>query len=504
MSTICSYCKREVSRNRGGLTKHQKTCIPLFEHHQRISQQRQELVQGYQEAFHQVQAARYDEGTDGPIPWHINTDYPESSDDPMDSGFGEDMDVPQENDTVEPIEEGPQSAFMEFHYHQRTGLAPKRVRLEELGLQNPLSVPNAQPWAPFPSLVDFEFTEQMIMDGRSKKSVDKLLKNMHNGKFAEGCKISFKNGKHVFSCLDEVANVYEKFKRESFEFPFTRSNGTTIKLKYTVWIKDGMAWMRELFRDHALKEQWTWFAHQKYLYMPGKPPERVIDEPLSGDAAWEIEGTLNPGTRQVQVPLILYSDKSDVARFASLSVWPVLVRLASLPKHLSNKNSAYAGNTMIGFLPKIKAPEGEKDNSNWPRFSRMVLHESLKRIFRTYQHPSKDGYSVDCADGVRRDIVPIFSIISQDLEEQYTTALTRGNNALFPCPRCHVPKAEQHNLMGAWNLRTQLASEKFYTEALRLQDEDSKKAEDLLKSQGLYLVEVSVFLSASMPIYPCE
>ncbi|CAG8755831.1 1009_t:CDS:2, partial [Acaulospora colombiana] len=213
------------------------------------------------------------------------------SDDPIDIGFGGDTNRIPGDSNAELMEER---------------LPPKRMRLEDLVLQNPLNVPNARPWAPFPTLVDFEFTEQLITDGRSKASISRLLRDMHNGKFAEACKISFKNGKQLFSCLDE-------FKRETFEFSFRRSNVTSIQLKYSVWVKDGMAWMRELF-------------------------QHVIDEPLSGDAAWEIEGQLDQGTQQVQVPLILYSDKSDVARFASLSVWPVLTRLASLPKHLSNKN----------------------------------------------------------------------------------------------------------------------------------------------------------------------
>ncbi|CAG8710144.1 17090_t:CDS:2 [Acaulospora colombiana] len=215
-------------------------------------------------------------------------------------------------------------------------------------------------------------------DRRSKASISWLLKDMHNGKFAEGCKISFKNGKQLLSCLDKVANGYEK----------------------ALLINDSSSAKTLSFRLGGLmeQEQWTWFGPQKYLCIPGKQPECVNDEPLSGDAAWEIE--------------------SDVAQFASLSVWPVLTRLASLPKHLSNKNSTYAGNTMIGFLPKIKAPEGETHNPNWPGFVQTVLHKTLKRILKPFQRTSKDGYSVDCADGIRQDIVPIFLIITQDLEEQ--------------------------------------------------------------------------------------
>jgi hypothetical protein len=34
------------------------------------------------------------------------------------------------------------------------------------------------------------------------------------------------------------------------------------------------------------------------------------------------------------------------------TVWPVVAKLGNLPMHLHNQNSAYAGSTMIGYLPK--------------------------------------------------------------------------------------------------------------------------------------------------------
>jgi hypothetical protein len=49
----------------------------------------------------------------------------------------------------------------------------------------------------------------------------------------------------------------------------------------------------------------------------------------------------------------MYSDKSNAAKFSTAAIWLVLARVASLPKVLRNRNSAYAGNTMLGFLPKV-------------------------------------------------------------------------------------------------------------------------------------------------------
>ena len=49
----------------------------------------------------------------------------------------------------------------------------------------------------------------------------------------------------------------------------------------------------------------------------------------------------------------MYSDKSNAACFAQLSIWLVLTHVSNLPSYISNHNSGYTGNTMLGFLPKV-------------------------------------------------------------------------------------------------------------------------------------------------------
>jgi hypothetical protein len=79
------------------------------------------------------------------------------------------------------------------------------------------------------------------------------------------------------------------YKSEIFSLPFVKSDGTEILMEYTVWIKDGMEWLRDLVRDKSLSHEWEWHAHQKWIHSEGQQPRRIIDEPLSADDAWEAE-----------------------------------------------------------------------------------------------------------------------------------------------------------------------------------------------------------------------
>jgi len=55
---------------------------------------------------------------------------------------------------------------------------------------------------------------------------------------------------------------------------------------------DGMAWLHELARDKTLKDEWRWYAVKKFKGEGGQR-ERFIDEPLSGQEAWEYVSNLN-------------------------------------------------------------------------------------------------------------------------------------------------------------------------------------------------------------------
>ena len=79
-----------------------------------------------------------------------------------------------------------------------------------------------------------------------------------------------------------------QFVPHEFIVPYEKAGGEILELSYTVWVLDGMAWLRELARDKTLKDEWRWYAVKKFK-CKGDDKERFIDEPLSGQEAWEYE-----------------------------------------------------------------------------------------------------------------------------------------------------------------------------------------------------------------------
>ena len=194
--------------------------------------------------------------------------------------------------------------YLEIQYHPHSGLTPKIIDLTTpLNSSRPSQDSPEEPYAPFPSIEDFEFIEHQVLENHTATSIEHIYKGI-NGKYVKGSNLQLKGYAEAKKCLDTAVKIYHgvcniniplagsdhlKYKAENFSLPFGTSDGTEIAMEYTVWIKDGMEWLHELICDKSLSHEWEWHAHQKWLYCEGREPERIIDEPLSADDAWEAE-----------------------------------------------------------------------------------------------------------------------------------------------------------------------------------------------------------------------
>jgi len=70
--------------------------------------------------------------------------------------------------------------------------------------------------------------------------------------------------------------------------PYTYSNGRTENMEFTMWAKDGMAWLRELVQDPMLADEWTWYPFRKTVYCDGAS-YRILDDPMSANNAWDYQ-----------------------------------------------------------------------------------------------------------------------------------------------------------------------------------------------------------------------
>ncbi|KIM20907.1 hypothetical protein M408DRAFT_29979 [Serendipita vermifera MAFF 305830] len=508
----CHICQKWCKLAAGGHTKHVKACqarIARLENEERTMDKMRQEQQAYHQRLRQEELNRQranhtrDGGRTGDTTWTME-------DEPMDfepasSTWGEQQDtnsgplsgrstgadgvsVPGQEQPSTPRE----PSYIKTEYHPRTQLPPKMVNPDEERSQPIPPEPSLSAFSPFVTEADFITAERMTLSCASNEDINFFLKSHHDPRFTEpgATKLTFTSAKKMKECIDALVGTQNGFIPKTFEVPHTLKDGTKTTLSFTVWVKDPLPWIEELVRDPALRDHWLWYAFKQYLCHDGKEPERFITCPMSADYAMEIEATLPADLKHVQFPLIYYSDKSNAARFAQFSLWPVLLRPANLPKDFANQNSAYSGNTLFALIPKITAPAGDENNPRWAALSRKIYHKSCELVFESLSLASKIGKTMYCGDGIERTIYPLICIANLDFEEQCMCAAHQSTNATHPCPKCLVRNQDQSKLTVLNTARSHESSKAVIEEARSLLREGKKtQAANKMKTISLYMVD---------------
>lgn len=342
-------------------------------------------------------------------------------------------DVPRDQQTLRRPK--PKNYIKEV-YPDRTNFDPRIVKdLEDSSFNpEPIPVPPGKrpanklkyPWAPFNSKIDFLFAKEIRESGVPKKCVDFLLKNIRNGAFQE---LTFTSAEAMYKVEEEAIDQQsERFEKKSFNY---KCQGSDEEQIYTVWVRDGMKALVSLAQDSSLAPYWIWHARKRFLHIKGFNSERIIEDPMNADDAWESEKELPNDPSHVNIYLILHSDEVKLANSTSLT--PVSIRIANLPEHISGKNSTYGGNMTIGFIPDVP-----------PEAAGSVRYQAMETILKSLAENVGCGVRVRCGDGAIRVLHPRILSISQDLKEQ---SLSAGlASASEHCPRCSVPKDHQGDL----------------------------------------------------------
>ncbi|KAG8841170.1 hypothetical protein FRB91_005278 [Serendipita sp. 411] len=232
-------------------------------------------------------------------------------------------------------------SYIRKQFHPRTRLPDRIISLDDSPVDDSDPIQAAennaqvygdndlQPWAPYPSYADFLFASRMISTCASDNDINFFLRNMSNGVFCESgsSKLSFQNAAQLRKVTDTALKLYATFEEVPIAVQYINSAGKKMEHKYPMWVKNGMAMTREMVKDPGLKDQWIWYAEKQSMVVDSEDKGEFITHPMSGEAAWEAEGQLNPGVEQVQFPYILYSDKSNAARFSNVAIWPLCIRI---------------------------------------------------------------------------------------------------------------------------------------------------------------------------------
>ncbi|KAG2114095.1 hypothetical protein BD769DRAFT_1630026 [Suillus cothurnatus] len=343
-------------------------------------------------------------------------------------------------------------------YHPRSGRPTLFQPFDEFRTseaQHNAPIIDDEPWCPFRSRGDFEFSEIAIEAALNKSQINSLLSLIT--RISEGrAQITLKNEADLLKAWDNAA-----------------AELTSKEQVYEVHARPIWDWALDLLDNPLLAPQFVWDACRVYKRNDTEF-ERFFNEPWTGDRWWDIQSSLPDVNGAVPFAFVLYADKTKLSSHGMVKGYPVV---------------AFGGGRVVGWLPiaSLFVPEdaGEEGKLGYTTLKRIVWHESFFKLLELAAQYSKTGYSHKCHNNIVRWLFPVILILSADYEEQCMMSLIRGRNGKCPCPVCLVPLAELHDLSKTYPLRSMEEAK----EALRIYRHSKAQGEELLKILGLRPVE---------------
>jgi hypothetical protein len=100
------------------------------------------------------------------------------------------------------------NSYLEIWYHPHSRLPPKIIDLTiASNCSRPAQDFAEDPYTPFPSLEDFEFIENQVLENHTAAAIDHMYQGL-NGKYAKESKLQLKIYTEAKKCLNAAASIY--------------------------------------------------------------------------------------------------------------------------------------------------------------------------------------------------------------------------------------------------------------------------------------------------------
>ncbi|KAG2036604.1 hypothetical protein BDR03DRAFT_934392 [Suillus americanus] len=322
--------------------------------------------------------------------------------------------------------------------------------------------PDAQPWHPFKSRLEFDVAELALKVALNNAQTDRLL-DICRRCARQSEKFTFQNHKDVRAKWDAAS---QRFTKDVVSIPFADKSWN-----FDVYYRDLWGWATDLLNDPYLFPHFH-FDAQHLSKFNGQSFEHFVDEPFMAQNFWDSQSQLPPDAKPLA--FILYADKTKLSSFGSVKGYPVVVQLANLPTDIRN-GQGMGGGYIVGWLPVAN-------------FKATVWHKSFEQILSSLATKSSMGQWFECLDRVQCWFFPLILILLSDFEEQSTMSLTRGIRALWPCPICLVP----HNKLGDMS--------HCYPHCTSSKD-TAEEREEVLKGYGLHDIQNALWTMKSTDVH---
>ncbi|TBU38655.1 hypothetical protein BD309DRAFT_1083909 [Dichomitus squalens] len=149
---------------------------------------------------------------------------------------------------------------------------------------------------------------------------------------------------------------------------------------------------------------------------------------------------------RVIVPLMFWSDATQVAQFGQAKVWPLYLYYGNQSKYDRARPTAQAGHHVAYF---VSLPDDARDSIReytGKGATAQLLAHCRRELFHgqwntlldaEFMYAYKHGIVITCVDGVRRRVYPRIFSYSADYPEKVLIATIRDKGHC-PCPRCEV------------------------------------------------------------------
>ncbi|KAG2047497.1 hypothetical protein BDR06DRAFT_1013796 [Suillus hirtellus] len=229
--------------------------------------------------------------------------------------------------------------------------------------------PDAQPWRPFKSRLEFDITEIALEAALNNAQTDRLL-NICCCCAQQSEKFTFQNYKDVRAkwdaasqCVTGVVSLLA-FTKDVVSIPFADASWD-----FDVYYRDLWEWATNLLHDPYLFPHFH-FDAQHLSKFNGQSFEHFVDEPFMAQNFWDAQSQLLPDAKPLA--FILYADKMKLLSFGTAKGYPVVARLANLPTDIRNGQGT-GGGYVVGWLPVVKEDKQHSGKPAWANFKAMAI-----------------------------------------------------------------------------------------------------------------------------------
>ncbi|TBU42746.1 hypothetical protein BD309DRAFT_826103, partial [Dichomitus squalens] len=228
--------------------------------------------------------------------------------------------------------------------------------------------------------------------------------------------------------------------------------------------------------ESHLKHVYHWLAHKRFWVpplshtsvnpepssstssLPDTPsPIRVYTDCYNSNAMLEAEADIHqrprvpgdaPDMEYAILPLLLWSDATQLSSFGSASLWPIYLYFGNLSKYFRGRPTEFMAHH-LAYIPGLPdamkdfymATYGKSPSADELKFCKRELFQQIWLLLldADFMHAFEHGIVLTCGDGIVRRLFMRFFTYSADYPEKVLIAALRPL-ARCLCPRCLTPK----------------------------------------------------------------